>query len=108
MPLTARVAGRNLVVEDTQPFTLHYGFGDPANWTGVTDADSVSLPFGMYGVTLTAEQLSGQTELNFIRRSGTHHRGSSPEMPFLLHSVAHSRTKQWEDGQPSCSTYSHW
>jgi hypothetical protein len=25
----------------------------------------------MYGVTLTAEQLSGQTELNFIRRYGS-------------------------------------
>jgi hypothetical protein len=37
----------------------------------VTDASSVSLPFGMYGVTLTAEQLSGQTELNFIRRYGS-------------------------------------
>ena len=55
MPLTGLVAGRNLVLEDTQPFSLHYGFGDPANWTGVTDADSVPLPFGMYGVTLTAE-----------------------------------------------------
>jgi glucoamylase len=71
VPLTGLVAGRNLVVEDTQPFSLHYGFGDPASWTGVTDADSVSLPFGMYGVSLTAEQLSGQTELNFIRRYGS-------------------------------------
>ena len=51
MPLTGLVAGRNLVVEDTQPFTLHYGFGFPANWTGVTHAGSVSLPFGMCGVT---------------------------------------------------------
>ena len=71
MSLTGLVAGRNLAVEDAQPFTLHYGFGDPAYWTGVTDADSVSLPFGMYGVTLTAEQLSGQTELHFIRRHGS-------------------------------------
>jgi glucoamylase len=71
VPLTGLVAGRNLVVEDTQPFTLHYGFSDPASWPGVTDADSVSLPFGMYGVTLTAAQLSGQTELNFIRRYGS-------------------------------------
>ncbi len=70
VPLTALVAGRNLVVEDTQPFTLHYGFGDPASWVGVTDADSIPLPFGMHGVTLTAEQLSGQTQLNFIRRYG--------------------------------------
>ncbi len=71
MPLTGLVAARNRVVEETQPFPLHSGFGDPANWTGVTDADSVPLPFGMSGVTLTAEQLSGQTELNFIRRNGS-------------------------------------
>jgi glucoamylase len=71
VPLTGLVAGRNLVVEDTQPFTLHYGFGDPASWTGVTDADSAALPFGMDGVTLNAEQLSGQTGLNFIRRYGS-------------------------------------
>jgi glucoamylase len=68
--LTGLAAGRNLVVEDTQPFTLHYGFGDPANWTDVTETDSVPLPFGMNGVTLTAEQLNGQTGLNFIRRYG--------------------------------------
>ena len=49
MPLTGLVAGRNLVVEDTQPFALHYGFGDPANWTRGTFAGSVLLPFGMYG-----------------------------------------------------------
>ena len=70
-PLTGLAAGRNLVVEDTQPFTLHYGFGDPANWTGVTDANSVPLPFGMHGVTLTAGQLNGSTNLNFIRRYGS-------------------------------------
>ena len=28
--------------------------------------------------------------------------------PLLLHSVAHSRTKQWEDRQLSCSTCSRW
>jgi hypothetical protein len=70
-PLTGLVAGRDLVVEDTQPFTLHYGFGDPASWTGVTDANSVPLPFEMHGVTLTAGQLNGQTNLNFIRRHGS-------------------------------------
>ena len=28
--------------------------------------------------------------------------------PFLLHSVAQSRTKRWEDRQPSCFTCSRW
>ena len=70
-PLTGLVAGRNLTVEDTQSFTLHYGFGDLANWTEVTDANSVPLPFGMHGLTITAAQLNGHTSLNFIRRYGS-------------------------------------
>lgn len=56
-PLTELMAGPNLVAEDTQPFALHYGFGDPVSWTGVTDTDSIPQPFGMHGATLTAEQL---------------------------------------------------
>jgi len=31
----------------------------------------VPLPFGMHGVTLTAGQLNGSTNLNFIRRYGS-------------------------------------
>jgi hypothetical protein len=30
------------------------------------------------------------------------------EAPFLLHCVAHSTTKRWEDRQPSCFTFSRW
>ena len=71
VPLLALPAGRNLVIEDTQPFTLHYGFGDPGNWTDLSDADSSPLPFGMHGVTLAAATLAGQDRLNFIRRYGT-------------------------------------
>lgn len=67
VPLPALAEGRNLVIEDTQPFTLHYGFGDPGNWTSVTDAQSSPLAFGMHGVTLSAAILAGQTRLNFIR-----------------------------------------
>jgi glucoamylase len=70
VPLAALAAGRNLVVEDTQPFTLHYGFGDPENWTSVTDTQSSPLAFGMHGVTLTAATLAGQTKINFVRRYG--------------------------------------
>jgi glucoamylase len=71
VPFSALPAGRDLVIEDTQPFTLHYGFGDPGNWTGVSDADSNPLPFDMHGVTLAAATLAGQDRLNFIRRYGT-------------------------------------
>ena len=71
VPLLALPADRNLVIEDTQPFTLHYGFDDPGNWTNVSDADSKPLPFGMHGVTLAAAALAGQDRLNFIRHYGT-------------------------------------
>lgn len=71
VPLVALPPGRNLVIEDTQPFTVHYGFGDPGSWTNVSDADSSPLPFGMHGVTFTAAALTGQDRLNFIRRYGS-------------------------------------
>lgn len=89
-PLTGLAAGRNLTLEDTQPFTLHYGFGDPDNWTGVTDANSTPLPFGIYGVTLTAEQLAGHADLNFIRRYGsTWDPKGNQTIPILATAPAH-------------------
>jgi SAM-dependent methyltransferase len=32
----------------------------------------------------------------------------NPAPPLLLHSVAHSRKKRWEDRQPSCFSCSRW
>src|SRR5207244_9528532 len=62
--------GRTLVVEDTQPFTLHFGFDE---WQGVIELPSQPLGLGMFGVTLFSGMLSGHASLQFVRRFGDGH-----------------------------------
>ncbi len=57
--------GRSLVVEDTQPFTLHFGFDE---WTGVTEREAQPLGLGMFGVTMLPGDLVGHASLQFVRR----------------------------------------
>ncbi len=57
--------GRSLVVEDTQPFTLHFGFDE---WTGVTEREAQPLGLGMFGVTMQPGDLAGHSSLQFVRR----------------------------------------
>jgi len=56
--------GRDLVVEDSQPFTLHWGHD---NWQDVADLNASSTAFGRYGATLTAAQLVGYSTIEFTR-----------------------------------------
>lgn len=55
------------MVEDSRPFTLHFGYED---WQADTirDRDTQPLPLGMHGVTLPAEELAGRHSLQFTRR----------------------------------------
>jgi glucoamylase len=64
-PVRALPEGRTLVVEDTQPFTLHFGFDE---WTGVTERDAQPLGLGMLGVALQPADLAGHNTLQFVRR----------------------------------------
>jgi glucoamylase len=66
-PIGELPAGCQLWVEDTQPFTLHFGFD---NWqpSTIADQDAISLPFEMYGVALTEQQLAQHASLQFTRR----------------------------------------
>jgi glucoamylase len=56
---------RSLVVEDTQPFTLHFGFDE---WTRVTEREAQPLGLGMFGVTIQPADLAGHASLQFVRR----------------------------------------
>ena len=56
--------GRDLIVEDTQPFTLHWGHD---NWQDVTNLVAAPLAFGRYGATLPAAQLPGYGTVEFKR-----------------------------------------
>jgi glucoamylase len=66
-PIDELPTGCQLWVEDTQPFTLHFGFD---NWqpSTITDQDAISLPFEMYGVALTEQQLAQHASIQFTRR----------------------------------------
>ena len=69
-PVQELPVGRTLVVEDTQPFTLHFGFD---GWTGVTELGSQTLGLGMFGVTLAPMALAGHASLQFVRRYADGH-----------------------------------
>lgn len=54
--------GRELLVEATAPFSLHYGFD---GWQNVRDQASTPTCFGMHGVRLTPGDLRGAASLDF-------------------------------------------
>jgi len=53
------------VIEDWQPFTLHFGFDD---WEQVGDRPSQLLGFGMFGVCFAWREVDGHRALDFTRR----------------------------------------
>ncbi len=65
VPVTQLAAGRDLVIEAREPFTLHYGHDA---WAGATDRASQPLGLGMHGVTLAAAELGAWHTLDFTRR----------------------------------------
>jgi len=67
IPFAELPAGCTVRIEGPEPFTLHYAFD---GWTAstVTELGADSLPFGMYGISLTSDQLLGHTSLQFTRR----------------------------------------
>ena len=69
-PVRALPSGRTLVVQDAQPFTLHFGFDD---WQGVAERGAEPLGLGMFGVTLTPADLEGHGTLQFVRRYADGH-----------------------------------
>jgi glucoamylase len=70
VPVRELPPGRTLVVEDRQPFTLHFGFDE---WQGVSELASQPLGLGMFGVTVAAGLLSGHASVQFVRRYGDGH-----------------------------------
>jgi glucoamylase len=66
-PVELLPTGCDLVVEQSSPFTLHYGF-DGWNPGSITERRAEPRPFGMFGVTLTAADLDGHRSLQFVRR----------------------------------------
>ena len=67
VPVLKLEVGRSLVIEDRQPFTLQVGFN---GWQHAEARVAMERPFGLWGVQLSAAELSGLAELNFTRRFG--------------------------------------
>jgi glucoamylase len=65
VPVLRHEVGRALLIEDRIAFALHFGFN---GWQRVEERAAEAQPFGLWAVRLTAEELSGSTELNFTRR----------------------------------------
>jgi glucoamylase len=65
VPIVRLPAGRDLLIEDLVPFSLHFGFD---GWKGVGDRPAVAQPFSIWAARLSAEELSHAAELNFTRR----------------------------------------
>lgn len=64
VPVMQLPRGRELLIEDRQPFTLHFGFD---GWQRITDRAAVPQPFGLWGVRLTPTEMAGAKLLNFTR-----------------------------------------
>lgn len=73
VPVLQLEAGRSLVIEDRQCFTLQIGFD---GWRRVEARVAVEQPFGLWGVRLPAAELAGLKEVNFTRRFGERWEGA--------------------------------
>jgi glucoamylase len=60
--------GRALLIEDREPFTLHYAFD---GWNGVVDREAERQGLGLFGVRFDAGELAGRGEVNFTFRFAT-------------------------------------
>jgi glucoamylase len=65
VPVLQHEAGRALLIEDRNPFTLHFGFD---GWQRVEERPAQEQPFGLWAVRLSAAELTGPEQLNFTRR----------------------------------------
>jgi glucoamylase len=64
VPVTRLEKGLALLIEDREPFTLHFGFD---GWRHIQDREALPEPFGMWAVRLSAEELSPYLQLDFTR-----------------------------------------
>jgi glucoamylase len=67
IPILELPRGRDLVIEDLQPFVLHFGHD---GWQGISDRDSSPGRFGLHRVTIRAAESAAWTRFDFKRRYG--------------------------------------
>jgi glucoamylase len=67
IPVLELVRGRDLAIEDCQPFTLHFGHD---GWQDVQERDSTPGSFGLQHVIITAAESQTWSAVDFKRRYG--------------------------------------
>jgi glucoamylase len=65
VPLPRLERGIGLLIEDSRPFTLHWGVD---HWQRVQDVEAVAGAWGLWVVEFHAEDLSAVSRLDFTRR----------------------------------------
>jgi glucoamylase len=68
VPVSKVDRGFALAIEDTRPFTLHWGRD---GWQQVEERIAAPTAFGLWAVQFTAAQLTIGKQLNFTRRYGS-------------------------------------
>jgi glucoamylase len=91
VPVLILESGRDLLIEDRQPFTLHLGFD---GWHGVREEIAQAQPLGMWGVLLRHQELSEFMDLDFTRLyasgwEGANHRVQLAQAP-VEHALRHA------------------
>ncbi len=99
VPVAQLPRGRSLAIEDRVPFTLHLGFD---GWQRIEDRHAEQMPFGLWSVVLTHQELAQARELNFTRRylsgweSVDHRVGLTPDE--AARALAHANGDEIERG----------
>jgi glucoamylase len=65
VPVNTVTSGLSLAIEDSRPFSLHWGHD---GWQSVQDREADAAPFGLWVVQITADELATAGRLNFTRR----------------------------------------
>ena len=73
-PVATLAAGRTLLIEDREDFTLHFGWD---GWTDVAELQASPLPFGLWGVTIDPDHCRDRRRLDFTRRYGDRWEGEN-------------------------------
>jgi glucoamylase len=90
VPVFVLESGRDLLIEDRLPFTLHLGFD---GWHAVRDEIAQLQPLGLWGVRLKHQELGEYLDLDFTRHyasgwEGTDHRVHLARTP-VDHALPH-------------------
>jgi glucoamylase len=100
-PAPTLAAGRTLLIEDRQPFTLHFGWD---GWQEVAEIEAEALPFGLWGVVFDAKRCRGRERLNFTRRYGERWEGEDHVVEFVAAPRVRTLFHMHENGQAQDET----